>query len=671
MRPQYTMPELLWLILPLALVVAPHAANLPIWLGLAWAAIAGWCLLRAARRLPLPPRWLRAAVAVIGLVAVFAQFGTIVGPRAGVALLVFLSAAKLLETKAPRDRTGLIFVGYFLLVAYFLEDQSLLSAAYMSLALLALTASLIASQMPEPKAVWPKLRPTLMLLLQALPLALFLFVLFPRLSAPLWSMKQESAASTGLSDEMRPGDVSHLIQSNDIAFRASFDTRDIDSQKLYWRGPVLWDYDGHTWRTLRGIPYDAIDGEGSGQPVEYNVILEPHQQHWLFLLGLPAKLPTLPADLRSDLQWRARAPITRRLQYTVSAWLDYRYGLDLDEASRARALRIPRGLNPQTRTLAASWADGGLSDAAIVQQALQYFRGQPFVYTLQPPRLGDQAMDDFLFNTQRGFCEHYASAFVFLMRAAGVPARVVTGYQGGEYNAVGHYWIVRQRDAHAWAEVWLHGRGWVQVDPTAAVSPARVELGIDAALPAAERPTRLLDLDTAWLAPIRLAWDVVNYRWNLWVLGYNDVRQRELLSRLAPWLADINAMLWLLGVGSSLFIFGLAGFYLLRQTRAEHDPLSRQYARFCRKLARLGLERRANEGPADFARRTTAARPDLAQAIGEITQLYVGLRYGQASTEKLAKLRQHIRQFHPRKPPARRDRFLNRHSRKSRNPVNW
>lgn len=649
MRQHYTLPELLWLVLPLALVVAPHAANLPAWLGLAWAAIAGWCLLRATRRWPLPPRWLRVAVAAFGLIAVFAQFGSLVGPQAGVALLVFLSAAKLLETEAPRDRTGLIFVGYFLLVAYFLEDQSVLSAAYMLVALLGLTASLIASQMPQPKAIWPKLRPAVVLLVQALPLALFLFVLFPRLSGPLWSMPQETAARTGLSDQMSPGDFNRLIQSDEIAFRADFSQRGIDTSQLYWRGPVLWDYDGRTWRTLRYIAEQGVAGEGAGQPVEYGIILEPHQQRWLFLLGLPAELPALDAVLRSDLQWLARRPISRRLHYKVSAWLDYRYGLDLSDTARTRALRLPKNANPQTRALAARWRASGLDDAAIVQQALRHFRSEPFVYTLQPPKLSAQAMDDFLFGTRRGFCEHYASAFVFLMRAAGIPARVVTGYQGGEYNAVGNYWIVRQRDAHAWAEAWLPGQGWVQVDPTAAVSPARVELGLNAALPAAERPARLFDLDTGWLAPMRLAWDVVNYRWNLWVLGYNDVRQREFLARLNPWLANLNAMLWLLGAGSTLFIFGLAGFYLLRQGGEKQDAIGRQYARFCRKLARLGLTRAAHEGPAAFAQRAGAARPDLGAAIAQITQLYIGLRYGQAPAETQSALRQSIRRFRPRK----------------------
>lgn len=650
MRRHYSLPELLWLVLPLALVVAPHTARLPVWLSLAWAAIALWCLLRAARRLPLPPRWLRIAITVGGLAAVFSQFGTIVGPRAGVALLVFLSAAKLLETEAPRDRSGLIFVGYFLLVAHFLEDQSLLSAVYMLLALLALTASLIASQMPQPKALWPKLRPAGILLLQALPLAVFLFVLFPRLSAPLWGLQQESSARTGLSDEMRPGDFNRLIQSNEIAFRASFDTRAIDPKQLYWRGPVLWDYDGRTWRTVRRVPYGGVEGQGIGQPVGYSVIMEPHQQHWLFLLGLPAALPDIEADLRSDLVWLARAPVLSRMQYQVSAWLDYRHGLDISDAAWTRALDLPDDINPRARSLAMGWANSGLGDAAIVQQALDRFRREPFVYTLQPPRLGEQAVDDFLFNTRRGFCEHYASAFVFLMRAAGIPARVVTGYQGGEYNAVGNYWIVRSRDAHAWAEVWLEGEGWRRVDPTAAVAPTRVELGVSAALPAAERPVALINVETGWLSSMRLAWDLVNYRWNLWVLGYNDVRQREFLSRLAPWLANLNAMLWLLGAGSALFIFGLAGFYLLRQTRIKQDPASRLYARFCRKLARLGLKRRDNEGPADFARRAGGVRPDLAGAIGEITQRYVGLRYGQAAAETLPALRQCIRRFRPRKP---------------------
>ncbi|MEW5891800.1 MAG: DUF3488 and transglutaminase-like domain-containing protein [Pseudomonadota bacterium] len=647
MRPSHSLPELLWLVLPLALVVAPHATKLPLWLSLAWAAIALWCLLRAARRLPLPPRWLRMSITVGGLAAVFAQFGTLVGPRAGVALLVFLSAAKLLETEAPRDRTGLVFVGYFLLVAHFLEDQSLLSAAYMLLALLALTASLIASQMPQPKAVWPKLRPAGLLLLQALPLALFLFILFPRLSAPLWGLQQDDTARTGLSGEMRPGDISRLIQSDEIAFRASFDSRAIDPRQLYWRGPVLWDYDGRTWRTVQRVPDGGIEGQGIGRPVSYSVIMEPHRQHWLFLLGLPAALPDIEADLRSDLVWLTHAPVLSRMQYQVSAWLDYRYGLELDDASWARALDLPDAGNPRARALAATWAKQGLGDAALVQQALDHFRREPFVYTLQPPRLGEQAVDDFLFNSRRGFCEHYASVFVFLMRASGIPARVVTGYQGGEYNAVGNYWIVRSRDAHAWAEVWLKGEGWRRVDPTAAVAPSRVELGLNAALPVTERPVALLNVETGWLAPMRLAWDLVNYRWNLWVLGYNDVRQREFLSRLAPWLANLNAMLWLLGLGSALFIFGLAGFYLLRQTRIKQDPASRLYARFCRKLARLGLERRDNEGPADFARRASSTRPDLAGAIDEITQRYVALRYGRAPAETLAALRQSIRRFRP------------------------
>ncbi|TCS72998.1 uncharacterized protein DUF4129 [Sulfuritortus calidifontis] len=649
MRQRYALPELLWLVLPLALVVAPHTARLPLWLSLVWAAIALWCLLRAARRLPLPPRWLRIAVTVGGLVAVFVQFGTIVGPRAGVALLVFLSAAKLLETEAPRDRSGLIFVGYFLLVAHFLEDQSLLSAAYMLLALLALTASLIASQMPQPKALWPKLRPAGLLLLQAIPLAVFLFILFPRLSGPLWSLQQESSARTGLSDEMRPGDFNRLILSEEIAFRASFDTRAIDPKQLYWRGPVLWDYDGRAWRTVQDVPYGGVVGQGIGQPVDYRVILEPHQQHWLFLLGLPEALPRLEADLRSDLVWLARAPVSQRLQYQVRAWLDYRYGPDLDHATWVRALDLPDAINPRARALAARWAGSGLSDAAIVEQALDHFRREPFVYTLQPPRLGEQAVDDFLFNSRRGFCEHYASAFVFLMRAAGIPARVVTGYQGGEYNAVGNYWIVRQRNAHAWAEVWLAGEGWRRVDPTAAVAPTRVELGVGAALPVAERPAALIDVETGWLAPVRLAWDLVNYRWNLWVLGYNDVRQREFLARLAPWLANLNAMLWLLGAGSTLFILGLAGFYLLREKRTKQDAAARLYARFCRKLARLGLERHGNEGPVAFARRAGAARPDLAETIGAITRLYVGLRYGRATAETLRVLRQSIRRFRPRK----------------------
>ncbi|MDP2787382.1 MAG: DUF3488 and transglutaminase-like domain-containing protein [Pseudomonadota bacterium] len=665
---------LLWLILPLALVLAPHALELPLWISLSWLAFA-LASLHTPRRLGKAkraqqsasqhqtwPRWLKMFLTLAGVAGVLLQYGTVIGPHGGVALLIFLSGAKLLETHTARDRLGLLFVGCFLLVAYFLNSQSLAMAGYMSIAAIALVAAMIANMQPA-----PDLRATFglatRLLLQALPLALLLFVLFPRLQGPLWGLPQQAAAQTGLSDRMSPGDFSQLSLSDEIAFRveftAEFADKPPDPGALYWRGPVLWDFDGRTWQTRLAVPPNPVRGEGRGQSVSYAITLEPHRQHWLFLLGLPRELPPqlpqLETSLGPDLQWLAKAPITQRLRYAVAADLDYRLDANgLSDASRARTLALPEG-NPQARELARRWAKNGAANAkndrAIVDQALAHFRSEPFFYTLNPPLLGADSIDDFLFRSRRGFCEHYASAFVFLMRAAGVPARVVTGYQGAELNPLGNYWIVRQRDAHAWAEVWLGGKtsgqGWTRIDPTAAVAPNRVERGLNAALPASERRAGLMTLNANWLMPMRLSWDLLNNQWNQWVLGYNQDRQREFLARLNPFLATWQGMAWGLAIAGSALLLLMAMLFMARLANAKTDPASQLYARFCQRLNRCGIVRGTSEGAADFAARAAALRPDLAEAIRPITQLYLALRYGRAESGRLAEFKRLVGKFRP------------------------
>jgi transglutaminase-like putative cysteine protease len=363
-----------------------------------------------------------------------------------------------------------------------------------------------------------QLRLAAKLLLQALPMALLLFLLFPRLPTPFGGLMHADTGRSGLSDSMRPGSFSELIESDDIAFRAEFRGQAPKPADLYWRGPVLWDYDGQTWRPATTLSATSIHSQAAGQPVEYAVTLEPHQQRWLFTLGLAMRAPDVPSDLTPDLQWLAKEKIEQRLRYSHAAYLDYHMDLDLAPESRSAGLQLPAGFNPRTRALINTWQSQGLAGAAIIERALSYFREEPFYYTLRPPRLGMNSVDEFLFDSQRGFCEHYAGAFVAMMRVAGLPARVVTGYLGGELNPMGRYWIVRQRDAHAWAEIWLPGSGWLRVDPTAAVAPERVERGLAAALPSAERPRAAWDL--AALRPLRQAWDLVNSSWNKWVLGY-------------------------------------------------------------------------------------------------------------------------------------------------------
>ncbi len=640
-----------WLIIPLALVLAPHALTLPLWISLSWLLFA---LLATRAGRATWPGWLKMLLAIAGTAGVLLQYGSVIGPQGGVALLVFLSGAKLLETQSARDRFGLLFVGCFLLVAYFLNSQSLAMAAYMIVAAIALVAGLIANLQPA-----PELRATLAtagrMLVQALPLALLLFVLFPRLQGPLWGLPQQGAAQTGLSDRMSPGDFSQLALSDEIAFRVEFGGGTARlapaTDSLYWRGPVLWDFDGRTWQTRLAVPPNPVRGEGLGDAVSYTITLEPHRQRWLFLLGLPQRLPPLQATLGPDLQWQTKTPITQRLRYSIDANLDYRLdAAGLSAATRARTLALPEG-NPQTLALARRWAAEQPDAGILVQQALRHFRREPFFYTLKPPLLGANSVDDFLFRTRRGFCEHYASAFVILMRAAGVPARVVTGYQGGELNPLGGYWIVRQRDAHAWAEVWLDKQGWTRIDPTAAVEPNRIERGLDAALaglPTPERRAGLVDLNANWLLPLRLSWDLLNNQWNQWVLGYNQDRQRQFLARLNPFLATWQGMAWgLAGAGGGLLLL-MALLAIPRLARAKTDPAHRAYQRFCQRMHRIGITRGDAEGPDDFACRAAALCPEQAEAITHISQLYLGLRYGQAEAEKLGELEKRVSAFRPR-----------------------
>lgn len=637
-----------WLLLALAMVLAPHALSLPLWISLSWLAFA-----LAAQRPKIWPTWLKALLALSGVAGVLLQYGTVIGPQGGGALLSFLTGAKLLETRTARDRLGLLFVGCFLLVAYFLNSQSLGMAAYMVIAAGALIAAMVANTQST-----PVLNTTFglagRLLLQALPLALLLFVLFPRLQGPLWGLPQQAAAQTGLSDSMSPGDFGQLTLSDEIAFRVEFSGPPPPANALYWRGPVLWDFDGRTWQTRLAVAPDPVRAEARGAPVAYVITLEPHRRRWLFLLGLPhqlpPRLPGMETSLGADLQWLSKSPIAQRLRYAIEADLDYRLEAHgLSDASQARSLALPDG-NPRAREMARRWATEMHSPQAIVKQALSYFRNEAFFYSLKPPQLGVNSIDDFLFTSRRGFCEHYASTFVFLMRAAGLPARVVTGYQGGERNPLGDYWIVRQRDAHAWAEVWLPEQGWTRVDPTAAVAPERVEIGLDAALaglPAGERRIGTLSLNTGWLMPLRLTWDLVNNQWNQWVLGYNQERQRQFLARLNPFLATWQGMVSGLAAAGGVLLLLMAVLAVPRLARRKVDPVKRLYARYCQRLRQCGIEHGVAEGAADFARRAEELRPDLAEPIRQISQLYLALRYGEAQADTLAEFKRQVAAFQP------------------------
>jgi transglutaminase-like putative cysteine protease len=647
---------MLWLVTALALAAAPQVLNLPVWLTLFSLALGMWRLMIARRGWPLPPKWLYLLLALLSFGAVYVKFGTVFGRDAGVALLTVMVALKLLETRSQRDCAVLIFLGYFLCITNFLYTQSIPIAAYTFVAVWVLTAALVhLNQLAGLHLPRFNLRFAGKLLLQALPFMLVLFVLFPRVSGSLWALPHDArSARTGLSDEMMPGNIGSLAQSQAIAFRASFTSRLPEPDERYWRGPVLWSTDGRKWSAGQSGAAGAPPlVKVFGQPLNYAVTLEPHQKNWLFALDLPASVPAI-GRITGDFQLRSSMPVENRVRYEVTSYSQYQTGVPSRTEFR-RALQLPRSINPQTHALAKSWRVALREDAQIVTTALNYFRKQPFFYTLNPPQLNTgtrgNPVDEFLFDTRRGFCEHYAAAFTTLMRAAGIPARVVTGYQGGELNPLGDYLIVRQSDAHAWAEVWLKDRGWVRVDPTAAVAPERIQRGgemlNDLAGSEGFFTSGQQGLFGQTLLQLRFGWDTVNYQWAQWVLGYGPARQNQLLANLGLGKLSYGSIVLALALGVALvLLFLLFTVYSLLSRRAPKDVTVALYQRFCTKLAKRGIVRAPSEGPQDFAARAAAHLPQRAAQIYLISQLYSALRYANRHpAQAVADLRNFVRAF--------------------------
>jgi transglutaminase-like putative cysteine protease len=637
-----------WLAAALLLVAAPHAERLPPWLSALAVALCAWRLYLARMRLDLPPRWLLVFIVAGSAAAILLQYRTLFGRDAGVALLTLMISLKLMETRTQRDGMILAFIGYFLVITNFFYTQSIPTALYLLLCVWLITAAMIALQYQrEPASFRVPLRTGALMLAQSAPLMLVFFLFFPRVQGPLWGMPSDAFAGvSGLSDTMQPGTINQLVLSDDVAFRAAFDGRVPLPNRLYWRGPVLLDFDGRAWTTTARPLRTLIELERRADPVRYTVTVEPHNRRWLFALDMPATLPER-ARINTDYMMLSQVPVSGRQRYEVESWLDYGIGIGADarQESLQRNLALPAGFNPRARALGQRRREQHGNGEAIMNAALTLLRDQRFTYTLEPPLAGTHGADEFLFQTRSGFCEHFASAFVILMRAAGVPARVVTGYLGGEYNALGNYLIVRQSDAHAWSEVWLDQRGWVRVDPTNAVSPARADGGLAAALPEGVTLTRGAFGGNPLLRQLALTLDSVANAWNQTVLGYNLEMQRALLFRAG--LDDTTwrtlAILLMTAAGVVTAIFALL---TLRSRQARGDAALGAYRVFCNKLARAGLTRHESEGPRDFAARLAAARPDIAAAAHAITRLYVALRYEKVNkNNNLQELRNRVQQF--------------------------
>jgi len=627
----------------LAVAVAPHALRAPPWLALAVLALYAWRAAAVTRRELLPGPVLLLSAALLGMLAVRLQFHALFGRTPGIMLLLLFSGLKLLEVRTQRDAAAAAFLVWVLAVTNFLYSQSIPIAAAMAAAVAASVAALIGFAAPR-RPLRANLRTAALLLGQAVPVALALFVLFPRVQGPLWGLPQDAYSGlTGLSDTMSPGTLSRLTLSDAIAFRAEFKGETPPHRDLYWRGPVLWDFDGTTWRLGAPELADLPQRGRGGRRYEYSVLLEPHNRHWLFTLDRAASVPEIGRYLE-DGQIVSAAPVRSRIRYDMVSVV----GAPPDPRESAlnlqRALRLPAGFDPKARDLAHGWRAAGGSDADVVARGVAYFRAARLAYTTAPAPLGRDSVDDFLFATREGFCEHFASAFAFLMRAAGVPARVVTGYQGGDLNPVDGQLTVRQSDAHAWTEVYLAGRGWLRIDPTALSAPGRLEGDLARAVTAGAPLPLLMRPELEWLRSLRYDWEALAHRWDVWVLGYNAERQRDLMARLgmrdADWKDLASALFAVLGV----FVAGLLLWMLGRLTRP--DPVQGAWLAFCRKLGARGLPRAPEEGPRDYAERAARSLPAAGERILGIAALYIALRYGRdGQPGGAAELRRRVREL--------------------------
>ena len=642
--------SLTWLIATLVLAILPHTYRVVWWIIPMFAILLLGRYLMTSKQLSLPNPRLIFVLALLMLIGILLSYSPNFGRNASIAALVVLCGLKLLEMKNQRDALIICFLSYFLIITHFFYSQSILTALYMALVMLVTTATLISlNDTNNSLATRQRLRLSGTLLMQALPVMLVLFVLFPRVAGNFWSLPKDARSGvTGLTNSMSPGDVSNLTLSNAVAFRVKFKGEIPPPAQLYWRGPILWWTNGRRWE-VASDHYGRVRRtrlQVKGQPYDYTVTLEPHYERWLFALDLPINRPS-QGFFTPDYQLIATFPVRQRLQYKLRSYTDYNANLLTYEQSRL-GLQLPRGKHPRARALARQWRH--LRPQAIVQQALEYFNQKPFSYTYSPPILLNDTVDEFLFETRQGFCEHYAAAFTILMRAAGVRTRVVTGYLGGMINPVDNYLVVRQRDAHAWNEVWLPKQGWVRVDPTNAIAPERIEQGIDAALPTEFRP---LGLDIEWdndssiarlWQKIQNRWDAFNNSWNQWVLGYDAVIQRKLLNRLGLNTIDWFGMTTLLVVIIAGLLLSYVSWMFLHSRWQVRDPVQRVYLRFCKKLARHGLPRLPYEGPLTYANRISTIRPDLSTAVQQIVELYVQARY-QSKIQILPQLRWAVRHF--------------------------
>lgn len=573
--------DTLFLLAVIAWVIVPHVGNVPSWCIALALGVLVWRAYLALANKPLPSRWWRAALLGVALAGTLFSYGTLLGQQAGVTLVVSLITLKTLELRAKRDAYVIFFLGFFALLTHFIFSQQLLIGLTMIVGVWGLLSAVINAQMHSKSTatLMHSVKTSGWLMLLGAPIMAVLFVLFPRID-PLWGIPADhQSGRTGLSGSMEMGTVAKLAQDNSIALRVVFDGTEPPTQEMYWRGPVLSEFDGRKWeiQPTRYGQARAPEVQTLGEAYSYQVTIEPSNRPWLMVLEATTEAPEVRGHqtyLSSQLQWFTRKPITELRRYRATSHTQYRYGAATPTFALDAYTALPTSYNPRTLDFAQNWLRTkgyARGDAANwSREALALLQTGGYGYTLEPGTYGRNAVDEFLFDRKLGFCEHIASSYVVLMRALGVPARVVTGYQGAQYNDVGKFWAVRNSDAHAWAEIWQQGVGWVRVDPTSVVSPARLEDNLRLAptpgLLANAADTMLGD---AVIRNLRNMWEAANNRWNQWVLNYSQDNQFDLMKKLgfdSPSWTDIGYI-----IAGLLVLASVAGAAWGYWERSQHD----------------------------------------------------------------------------------------------------
>jgi transglutaminase-like putative cysteine protease len=606
--------DTLFMLLVISWVAFPLFDQVPLWCGLMGAGVVLWRGSLAWRNLPLPRTVWRLGLLAVAMAATLVSHRTLLGRDAGVTMVVVLLALKTLELRARRDAFVVFFLSFFLMLTQFFYSQSLLTAAAMLLALWGLLTALVNAHMPVGKPpLWHAARMAGQMTLLGAPIMLLLFMLFPRL-APLWGLPGDAMTGrSGLSGQMTVGSIASLALDGSVAMRVRFTGSAPPESQMYYRGPVLTEFDGRRWTaspwldTASKLQAPTLSVQGNA--TNYQITLEPNQQPWLLTLDATPLAPSVPrvtARLTADMQWVSNRPVTDLLRYEAQAFTRYQNGVGLTRTQLLPNLALPFGINPRTQTWANELKVNYPEPQARVQAVLKQLREGGYRYTLEPGEYGRNSADEFWFDRKLGFCEHIAAAFAIVIRASGIPARIVTGYQGGERNPLDDFWTVRQSDAHAWTEIWLAGQGWTRVDPTAAVAPSRTGSFQRLVTPRGAVTNALLGTVSPEMAlNLRAAWDAVNNRWNQWVLNYNQSSQFDLLQRLGIASPSWEDLVYVLcAIAASVALIGAAWSAWERQ---QHDPWLRLLGRVRAQFTHAGLNLPANSTPRQ-----------LMQALGEL-----------------------------------------------------